>query len=105
EESKRRFVERAEDGDRHPGHHDNEPEKVDELEEAVASGDYDPLDLDIPHLIVDTTNPESIDRAAIAGFVRTRTGRGWPGSARVRSQRRCAGPDASRVRRGRINCS
>jgi predicted kinase len=73
-ESKRRFVERATNGDRHPGHHDDEPEKVDELEQAVSSGDYDPLDLDIPHLTVDTTNPEAVDRAAIAAFVRAQTG-------------------------------
>jgi predicted kinase len=70
EESKRRFTERAERGDRHPGHHDDEPGKLDELEAAIVSGCYDPLDLPIPHLVIDTTDPDAIDRAAIAAFVR-----------------------------------
>jgi predicted kinase len=70
EESKRRFIERAERGDRHPGHHDDNPDKADDLEEAIESGDYEPLDLAIPSLLVDTTEPESIDRAAIANFIR-----------------------------------
>jgi predicted kinase len=69
-ESKRRFSERAGRGDRHPGHHDDDPRKLPELEVAVRSGDYDPLDLAIPHLIVDTTDPARIDRPAIAAFIR-----------------------------------
>lgn len=69
EESIRRFAARADGGDRHPGHHDGEPGKLDELRATIDSGCYDPLDLPIPHLTVDTTDPDAIDHDAILAWV------------------------------------
>lgn len=74
EESRRRFAERAASGDRHPGHHDQAPEKLAELERAMISGAYEPLDLDIPHLMVDTTEGYNPDQEAIIRFVREQAG-------------------------------
>jgi predicted kinase len=74
EESLRRFAERARNGDRHPGHHDDEPEKLEELEEDLRSGCYDPLDLDIPFLVVDTTNDLDPDKATIKQWIIDQTG-------------------------------
>jgi predicted kinase len=51
----RRYRERAERGERHPGHHDLE--LVDAVAAALASGVYEPLDLDVPIVRVDTTVP------------------------------------------------
>ncbi|MCC6792445.1 MAG: ATP-binding protein [Thermomicrobiales bacterium] len=73
-ESLRRFEERAKNGDRHPGHHDTEPEKLEELEQDLHSGCYDPLDLDIPRLVVDTTGELTPDKTAIKQFVIDHTG-------------------------------
>lgn len=75
EESLRRFAERAQNGDRHPGHHDTDPEKMTELEEMLRSGCYDPLDLNIPYLVVDTTTGDyAPDQATIKRFVIDHTG-------------------------------
>jgi predicted kinase len=74
EESLRRFAERARNGDRHPGHHDDEPEKLAELEEDLRSGCYDPMDLDIPFLVVDTTNDLDPDKATIKQWIIDQTG-------------------------------
>lgn len=74
EESLRRFEQRAQNGDRNPGHHDTEPEKLVELEQALRSGCYDPLALDIPSLVVDTTDGLSPDKPAIKQFVIEHTG-------------------------------
>jgi predicted kinase len=74
EESLRRFEERAKNGDRNPGHHDHEPEKLVELEQDLKSGCYDPLDLDIPSLVVDTTDELTPDKEAIKQFVIDHTG-------------------------------
>ena len=74
EESLRRFAERAKNGERHPGHHDDEPQKLEELEKDLRSGCYDPMDLDIPFLVVDTTNDLDPDKAAIKRWVVDQTG-------------------------------
>jgi cytidylate kinase len=74
EESLRRFEERATSGDRHPGHHDDDPEKLEELERDLRSGSYDPLDLGIPYLVVDTTDDSKPDRATIKQWVIDQTG-------------------------------
>lgn len=60
EESKRRFVQRAENGERHPGHHDRDPDKVGELEEHLLEGRYDPLMLPVPTLVVDTSSEQCV---------------------------------------------
>lgn len=49
----RRSRERAERGERHPGHHDLEV--ADAVHVALTTGEYDPLNLDVPTLRVDTT--------------------------------------------------
>jgi len=74
EVAKERFVERAESGDRHPGHHDTKPEKVEELEESLDTGQYDPLELGIPYLIVDSTNGYKPDEHEILQFIVDKTG-------------------------------
>jgi predicted kinase len=55
-----RFAERAESTDRHPGHHDQE--MIPHLRQDLADGRYDPLDLGIALIVVDTTdglNPDA----------------------------------------------
>lgn len=74
EESLRRFVERAQNGDRHPGHHDAEPEKLQDLKRDLVSDRYGPLELDIPFLVVDTTDEWKPDRETIKRFVIEHTG-------------------------------
>src|SRR5687768_9837314 len=49
----RRYRERAERGERHPGHHDLQV--ADAVGHALTTGEYDPLALDVPTLRVDTT--------------------------------------------------
>lgn len=74
DEALRRFEERATSGDRHPGHHDDDPDKLTELERDLRSGCYDPLDLGIPYLVVDTTNDCNPDRPTIKQWVIEQTG-------------------------------
>lgn len=54
EELVERYAERDKSGERHPVHGD--AKKVDDLEEDIEEGTYEPLDLDIPLVRVDTTN-------------------------------------------------
>ena len=56
EEVFRRYRERAESGTRHPGHHDTDPETLADLETSLRGSRHEPLMLDAPLLIVDTTN-------------------------------------------------
>lgn len=49
----RRYRERAERGERHPGHHDLEV--VGAVGEAIASGVYEPLEMELPAMRVATT--------------------------------------------------
>jgi predicted kinase len=49
----RRYRERAERGERHPGHHDLL--RVETVHEAIASSVYEPRQLEVPTLQVDTT--------------------------------------------------
>ena len=48
-----RYRERAERGERHPGHHDHAA--LPRLRDGLANGSFEPLALDIPTLRVDTT--------------------------------------------------
>ena len=73
-ESLRRFAERAQNGDRHPGHGDDDPAKLEELERDLRAGCYDPLDLAIPTLVVDATNGYDPDQPAIKQWVIEQTG-------------------------------
>jgi hypothetical protein len=49
----RRYRERAERGERHPGHHDLQLVKT--VGQALSTGEYEPVDLNVPTLRVDTT--------------------------------------------------
>lgn len=64
----RRYRERAGQGDRHPGHHDREalPALVENLEAGV----YEPMDLAIPLLRVDTSDGYDPAKSEIVAFVR-----------------------------------
>ena len=56
EEVFRRYRERAESGVRHPGHHDTDAETIADLESSLRGSRHEPLKLDAPLLIVDTTD-------------------------------------------------
>jgi predicted kinase len=73
-----RYKERDEEGDRHPGHESADPATLADLGRSVRAGQYDPLDLDIPLLEIDTTNGFSPSLDDIAEFVRRNTGRQQP---------------------------
>lgn len=65
---KQRYVERAETGERHPVH-DN-ANKVGDLEEDLEKGTYEPLDLGIPLIHVDTSSDFSPSVAEIISTIR-----------------------------------
>jgi len=64
---KQRYAERSDAGERHPVHDD--ANKVDDLETALEEGNYEPLDLGIPLIQVDTTNDFSPSVAEILGQI------------------------------------
>lgn len=63
-----RYVERAEAGERHPVHGDSNT--VDDLEEKLEEGTFEPLDLDIPMMRVDTTEEYTPSVAEIVSWLR-----------------------------------
>jgi len=65
---KERYVERAQEGDRHPVHHDSK--NVDDLEEQLQEGTYEPLNLDLPTIHVDTTDDYDPSVAEIVSRLR-----------------------------------
>lgn len=67
-EIERRYVERFARGERHPGHHDLDalPALLTNLEQGV----YEPLQLDIPTLRIDTTNGYRPTERQIKAFLR-----------------------------------
>ena len=69
-----RYKERDKEGDRHPGHESADPATLADLGQSVRFGQYDPLDLDIPLLRIDSTDGFSPDLDEIAAFVRQHTG-------------------------------
>jgi predicted kinase len=69
-----RYKQRDEEGDRHPGHESADPSTLADLGQSVLAGQYDPLDLDIPLLRVDTTEGFSPDLDEVTRFVRAKTG-------------------------------
>jgi len=64
----RRYRERAESGDRHPGHHDTAPETIADLQISLAGNRHVPLERGAPLLIVDTTNGYQPGPAKIVAF-------------------------------------
>ena len=64
-----RYEERADDPDRHEVHGDEE--YVDALEQNLAAGIYEPMDLDIPTIEVDMTDPEAVDEQDLIIRIRT----------------------------------
>lgn len=67
----RRYVARAAQGARHPGHHDST--NADNVAADVLAGTYEPLDLAVPTLLIDTTAGYTPDLPEIVAFVRAAT--------------------------------
>lgn len=65
-----RFRQRAESGERHPGHVDHL--NYDEFESVLRGGDWDALEIDSRVLTVDTTDFETVDYDQIINDIRTR---------------------------------
>lgn len=61
-----RYAERAASGERHPGHHDHDAAAA--LAANLAAGHFEPLDLAIPTLVVDTINGYAPAYEAIVRF-------------------------------------
>jgi predicted kinase len=70
----RRYAERAERGERHPGHRDHDA--LPRLRDLLAGGAYEPPILDAPLLCVDTTTAAEYapDFAAVTAFVKAHAG-------------------------------
>ena len=66
-ETVRRYVARAEEGERHPGHHD--AAALPDLLANLADETFSPLELGIPTLIVDTTAGYAPDLDTVVAFV------------------------------------
>jgi predicted kinase len=64
-----RYEERAGDPDRHDVHRDEE--HVDALEQDLAAGIYEPMDIDVPTIEVDMTDPGAIDARSLIVRIRT----------------------------------
>ena len=64
-----RYEERADDADRHEVHRDEE--HVDALKQNLVAGIYEPMDLDIPLIEVDMTDPEAVDERDLIIRIRT----------------------------------
>ena len=58
-----RFKQRSESGDRHPGHCDTL--NYDELKDSLLIGKYEPLDIESPIIIFDSTHLDQIDYSSI----------------------------------------
>lgn len=68
EELVERYAERDEAGDRHPVH--KNAKKAEELEEEIDEGTYEPLDLDVPLIRVDTSGGYEPSVAEIVSCLR-----------------------------------
>ena len=69
-----RYITRAINGERHPGHHDSDAETLTDLDVSLSSGRHEPLDLKVPLIRVDTTNGYAPSLQEIRAFiVRTRS--------------------------------
>lgn len=77
EETLRRYAARTAAGDRHPVHHDDTA--IAELRANLVVGRFAPLDLDVPTLLVDTTDGYAPDLPAIVAFVRSHAASGDAG--------------------------
>ena len=69
DETVRRYLHRAASQERHAGHFDEEA--AGDLVRDLNAGIYDPLDLDVPTLVIDTTDGYSPDLKQIGHFVST----------------------------------
>lgn len=73
DEIRRRYIARAQTGERHPGHHDAHPETLSDLDASLASDRHLPLDLEAPLLQVDTMSGYRPDFAEILAFIAAKT--------------------------------
>jgi predicted kinase len=69
----RRFKERVESGDRHPGHVDHT--RYDELTPVLLKGRYEPLEIGGELAVVDTTDPPPIGYGSLCQAIRSALGR------------------------------
>ena len=69
DELRRRFLDRAMSGRRHPGHHDSSAASLADFDAGLASSRYRALELRVPALCVDTTTGYAPDLPAIHSFV------------------------------------
>jgi predicted kinase len=67
DETVRRYLRRAANRERHAGHFDEEA--VADLVRDLEAGNYEPLDLGVPTLVIDTTDGYSPDPRQIGRFV------------------------------------
>lgn len=58
-----RYKERSDDPDRHEVHRDEE--HVDALEQNLAAGIYEVIDIDVPTIVIDMTDPEAVDESKL----------------------------------------
>lgn len=72
-----RYTERADDPERHEVHRDEE--HVDALEQNLAAGIYEPMQIDVPVIEVDMTDPEQVNKRDLIVRIRT-TLAGEPGT-------------------------
>jgi predicted kinase len=64
-----RYEERADDPDRHEVHRDED--HLDSLKQNLAAGIYEPMDLDVPTIEVDMTEPDEVDVQDLIIRIRT----------------------------------
>lgn len=64
-----RFRARATRGDRHPGHHEDDPETLADFEASLMGGAHAPLNLPIPLLEIDSTASYAPDYATIRAWI------------------------------------
>ena len=69
DETRHRYRERGQSGERHPGHLDNDPLTLADFEASLDSKRHEPLHLDAPTISVDTTAGGTPDLATILRLI------------------------------------
>jgi len=71
--TRERFIARATSGERHPGHNDQLEEVIAEFDERFFQKSFIPLPLNARRIIVDTTNPDTVNHDEILRFAQDDT--------------------------------